>query len=80
MQGGYGLSTLRKKRNLFLDNGVNFIKYFYFNMCKLLSATTFVYMFEKFVPNVDYSIETFKIVKKSYLDYFFKKFDKKRCI
>ena len=64
MEIKYGLSTLREKLNPFLDNGVNFIKWFYFDMCKLLSAPTFVYMFEKFVPTVDYSIEKCKIVNR----------------
>ena len=54
MQGEYGVSMLCLKRNLFLNNGANFIKSLYFDMCKLLSADAFACIYEKFVPNVDY--------------------------
>ena len=54
MQGEYGVSTLCEKRDLFLNNGANFIKSLYFDMCKLLSADAFACIYEKFVPNVDY--------------------------
>ena len=53
MSGEYGLSTMCEKRNLFLDSGDSFILGFYFDMCELLRAETFVYMYENFVPNVD---------------------------
>ena len=76
MSGEYGLSTICEKRNLFLDSGANFICGFYFDMCKLLRADDFVYMYEDFVPNVDYSTETFKIVNKPYLEYYSKTFNK----
>lgn len=46
MSGEYGLSTMREKHNDFLDSDANFIKSFYFDMCKLLRADTFVYMYE----------------------------------
>lgn len=42
----YGLSTVHEKYNDFLDSGANFIKSFYFDMCNLLRADTFVYMYE----------------------------------
>ena len=70
MSGEYGLSTRHTKRNLF----VNFIGGFYFDMCKLLTAYPFVDMYEKFVPNVHYLTETFKIINKSYLEYCSKTF------
>ena len=46
----------------------------FIHMCKLLSAYPFVSMYEKFVPNVDYSPDTFKIINKPYLEYCSKKF------
>ena len=76
MSGEYGLSTICEKRNLFLDSSANFICGLYFDMCKLLRADTFVYMYEKFVPNVDYLVETLKIINKPYLEYCSKKFNK----
>ena len=66
MSGEYGLSTRHTKRNLFVDSGINFIVGFYFDMCKLLTAYPFVDMYEKFVPNVNYLTEAFKIINKSY--------------
>ena len=74
MSGEYGMSTLHEKCDLFLDSEANFICEFYFDMCKLLNVFPFVGMYEKFVPNVDYSPETFKTMKKPYLEYCSKKF------
>ena len=52
------------------------VSIFYFDMCKLLRADTFVCMCEKCLPNVAYSAETFKIINKPYLEYCSKKFNK----
>ena len=76
MSGEYGLSTMREKCNLFLNSGANFIRGFYFDICKLLRAGTFVYMYENFVLNVDYFAETFKIINKPYSEPSSKKFNK----
>ena len=76
MSGEYGLSKMCEKRNLFLNGSASFICGFYFDMCKLLRADNFVYMYEKFLPNVDYLAETFKIINKPYLQYYSKKFNK----
>ena len=35
LRGEYGRSTFREKRNLFLDNGISFIRGFNFDMCRL---------------------------------------------
>ena len=64
------------KHDFFLDSCVNFIRCFYFDMCKLLRPSDFFHLYENFAPNVDYSVETFKIINKSYLDYCAKKFNK----
>ena len=75
----YGSSTMcltYEKRILVLDSCVNFIRCFYFDMCKLLRPCGFFHMYEDFVPNVDYSDETFKIINKPYLEYCTKMFNK----
>ena len=69
MSGEYSLSTKLEKRHLFLDSGVNFIRAFYFDMCKLLNVFPFVSLYEKFVRNDDYLPKTFKIINKAYLEY-----------
>ena len=69
MSGEYGLSTMHKEHNLFLDSGINFIRAFDFDMCKVLSAFSLVSLLENFVSNVDYLPETFKIINKPYLEY-----------
>ena len=63
-----------EKLSLFLDRCVNFIRAFYFDLCKLLNAFPFVSSYEKFVPNDDYLHETFKVINKPYLEYCSKKF------
>ena len=57
------------KQDLFLDSCANFIRCFYFDICELLRPSGFLHIYENFVPNVDYSAETFKILNKSYLEY-----------
>ena len=76
MSGEQNLSTIRDKCDMFVDSSVESICSFYFDMCKLLRPETFVYMYDNFVPNVDHSAETFKIINKSYLEYYLKKFNK----
>ena len=77
LPGKYDLTKYdSSKRDLFLDSCVNFIRCFYFDMCKLLRPFGFFHMYENFAPNVDYSAETFKIINKSYLEYCAKKFNK----
>ena len=66
LSGEYSLSTMLEKRHLFLDNDVNFIRLFYFDMCQLSNAFPFVSLYEKFVPNDGYWPETYKIIKKPY--------------
>ena len=76
MSGEYGLSTSCEKSNLFLDICANFIQCFYFDMCKLLRPGAFIYIYENFVPNVDHSVETFKIINKPYLEHCSEMFNK----
>ena len=45
-------------------------------MCKLLRPGAFIYMYENFASNVDYSAERFKIINKPYLEYCSEKFNK----
>ena len=52
-----------------MDSYVHFVKSFYFDACKLLNANTFVFMYDKFEPNVHCYTNTLKIVKKPRLDY-----------
>ena len=73
---GYGLSARHTKRNLSLDSGSNFIRGFYFDTYRLLIAYPSVDMYEKFVPNVHYLSEMFKIINKFYLEYCSKKYKK----
>ena len=61
----YCLSSRKEKRALFLDSCVQFVKSFYFDACKLLNADAFVYMYEKFEPNVHYYANTLKVINKS---------------
>ena len=68
MSRKYGLSIRCEKRNMFLNSCSNFIHCFYFDMCKLLRRGAFLYMYENFAPNVDYSAETFKVINKPYLE------------
>ena len=60
----YCLSSRKEKRALFLDSCVQFVKSFYFDACKLLNTDAFVYMCEKFEPNVHYYANTLKIINK----------------
>ena len=62
MSGEYGLSTMCEKRNLFLDSSASFICGFYFDMCKLLRADSFVYMYQKFLPNVIISLKHLRLL------------------
>ena len=41
----------------------------YILTCKLLKLPVFCYMYEKFVPNVDYLAESFKIINKPYFEH-----------
>ena len=52
INGDYVLRSRKEKRVLFLDSCVLFAKSFYFDACKLLNANVFVFMYEKFEPNV----------------------------
>ena len=76
MLGKFGLSTLHEKRSMFLDSSAHFTHCFYFDLCKLLRLCAFLYMHERFMSNVDYSAESFKIINKPYLEYCTKKFNK----
>ena len=76
IDGEYGMSDRKENRELFLDSYVQFVKSFYFYVCKLLKANTFVYMYEKFEPNVHYCASTLEIVNKSYVDYCTRKCNK----
>lgn len=73
MRGDYSRSTLREKRNLILDDGVTFIRGFYFDMCKLLKADAFVHICDNSASNFDYSVEKFNIINQLYLEYCSKK-------
>ena len=74
--GEYGMSNRKENRALFLASCEQFLKSFYFDACKLLKANAFVYMYEKFEPNVHYCANALKIVNKPYLDYCSKKYSK----
>ena len=76
IEGVYSLSSRKENKAFFLDNCVKFVKIFYFDACKLLKANAFVYMYEKFEPNVHYCANTLKIVNKPYLDYCERKYSK----
>ena len=41
----------------------------YILTCKLLKLPVFCYMYEKFVPNVDYLAGSFKIINKPYFEH-----------
>ena len=77
MPGRYDLTNYgSSKRDLFLNSYFNFIRCFYFQMCKLLRPSGFFHMYEHFVSNINYLAETFSIINKSYLEYSAKKFNK----
>ena len=58
------MSSRKENRKWFLDSWAQFVKNFYFDMCKMLKANVFVYMYDKFEPNIHYSADTLKIVNK----------------
>ena len=62
IDGEYGLSSRNENRALFVDSCVQFLKSLYFDVCKLLKANLFVYIYEKFEPNVHYCANTLKTV------------------
>ena len=62
IDGEYGLSSRNENRALFVDSCVQFLKSLYFDVCKLLKANAFVYIYEKFEPNVHYCANTLKTV------------------
>ena len=64
IDGEYGLSSRNENRALFVDSCVQFLKSLYFDVCKLLKANLFVYIYEKFEPNVHYCANTLKTVTK----------------
>ena len=72
--------VVEKKRLLFLDSCMQFVKGFDFDACKLLNADAFIFINELFEPNVHYCANTLKIVKKPYLDYCSRKYSKWLCI
>ena len=51
----FGISSRREKRGLLLMAGAEFVRKFYFGVCKLLRADAFVYMYCVFLSNVHYS-------------------------
>ena len=69
IDGEYGMNSRKGNRTWFLDSCVQFVKNFYLDACKMLKANGFVYMYDKFEPNVHYSADMLKIVNKPYLDY-----------
>ena len=70
ISGEYSLSRRHTKCNLPFDSSANFIRGFYFNMCKLLRVYAFVDMYEKSLWQM------FKVINKSCLKYCSKKFKK----
>ena len=52
-----------------MNSCVHFVKSFYFDACKLLNVNAFVFMYDKFEPNVHCYTNTLKIVNKPRLDY-----------
>ena len=69
IDGAYGLSRRKENRVLFLDSCIQFVKSFYFDEYKLLNADAFIFIYQKFKPNVHYCANTLKIVNKLYFDY-----------
>ena len=61
---------------LFLDYYISFVRKFYFeNVCLLLKLTSFLHIYNDFEIKYNYSDESFKIIKDSYLQYCVKKFE-----
>ena len=74
IDGEYGMSKRKENRKWFLDSRAQFEKNFYLDVCKMLKANVFVYMYDKFEPNVHYPADTLKIVNKLYLGYCSRKY------
>ena len=80
IDGEYGMCSRKENRAWFLDTCVQSVKNFYFYTCKMLKTNAFVYMYDKFEPNVHNSANTLKIDYKPYLDYCTKKYSQQLCI
>ena len=65
----FGISSKKEKGGLFLMAGAEFVRTFYFSVCRLLRAGAFVDMYRDFVPNVHYSASTLKILNLHYINY-----------
>ena len=65
----FGISSRKEKGGQFLMAGAEFVRKFYFSVCRLLRAGAFVDMYRDCVANVHYSASTLKIVNLHYISY-----------
>ena len=65
----FDINSRKKKRDMFLTVGADFIRRFIFSVCKLLRADTFVEMFRDSMRYVHYSVDTLKIVNWHCINY-----------
>ena len=65
----FGISIRKEKRGLFLMAGAEFVRKFYFRVCRFLRADSFVGTDRDFVPNVHYSANMLKTVNLHYINY-----------